>query len=384
MKISISHINTNDASFRFTLSDIDKIYYGATIGWRVYGIAEPDTNRTYSEQMGFTIPYNVSEYTSGIIDSYIYMTMSPDGSMTNSTVGYFQRDLHYTIGIDIYRVDGVSEPLDYLDLVFKLNPNLPSVIFNAKQVQAGSNDVYCTCKVHNVSFNSRYTNEYTSIEIYQNNTRVTSFILSEIEDGSYSSSGLSLTLDGDIVSWTMLTGEIGKTYKFYVIVTNHLRPTIETSWNDPSVRRASKTSEIVEVTLIQEGMPECYMNVMYKDVAAYEFVSMERIGTIKDYPEILASQWNQFCKDVNVVRRKAGLSEYYFDEVSQGTKFDYMLFYRLYEAVVSTCPSGIVIPPQDNIGLFSGVDAGGPAVKLFISNLVNALQDCRDYYWSIS
>ena len=383
MKISLININSTDRTFQIHLSDITEEYYFGEVEWWI----KQDTINNYS--ICFEIPYGQKEWTSEPIDKYL---IGYD-NMGNEEYMYFSGGVSYSLAFYIYSY-GREEILGdgELSLWFNLTGAQP-YIWNFTITQSDfEGNTNCKCLLENIYNTGTGSLWMSYVSLYDESRKL--ICKWDLYDGSVvdgSDIFVSMTWEDTIINgqtirglalnWNMLVGDVfGKKYTFYLRVDNHVRPSIESNeW-------ITIQSEVcsASITLLQEGMPECYLNVMYNDVAAYDFATMERIGTIKDYPEILASQWNQFCKDVNVVRRKAGLNEYYFDEVSKGTSFDHMIFHSLYEAIAGTCPSGIISPPQYSIDLFFGADASGPAVKLFISNLVNTLQACRDYYWSTS
>ena len=131
------------------------------------------------------------------------------------------------------------------------------------------------------------------------------------------------------------------------------------------------------------------MPVMYTKVSVEDSFKKEIIGVIEDYPIIRAEDWNQFCKDINTVRKNAyptPLNEGFFYEVKSGEAISgFLHFNNLYDAIADMCPSGIIEPPTlDDVWLVSGAEFSGNAIGKFISSLVQTAQACRNHYWGIN
>ena len=182
-----------------------------------------------------------------------------------------------------------------------------------------------------------------------------------------------------------LTSMVGRPYKermFYVTITNHwVHYEYDEDGEIESLTTGTRSvrSDYVIVNLKQDERPDCRLDVFAGD-AIYSYENDRVTGIVKNLPSIRASQWMQFCEDVNQIRRKAGLPEHEFAVVESGSPMTATLFNDLYDAVELLCPNNIIEKPAI-MYLDSGYSADGEVVADFIWEIIECVRDCRDYYW---
>lgn len=141
--------------------------------------------------------------------------------------------------------------------------------------------------------------------------------------------------------------------------------------NTPQIMFAS-------VTLIKEK-PLCTLNCKFYD-ESYSFDDGRVTGTIKDYPHILATDFNQFRADINTVRDKAGLNAYGFDDdVIANTKMNMSLFKALFDSI---CSIYYDKGWQWLAKYPSSPTEGQQITKGFIEGIEEALQNARDILYN--
>jgi hypothetical protein len=135
----------------------------------------------------------------------------------------------------------------------------------------------------------------------------------------------------------------------------------------------------VFVTITLNDGIKCELPIEFLDLQ-HSYDNGRVTGTIKNYPIIKALDWNQFCNDVNAVRKLAG----WWDvgcSVTPGMPMTASLFNDLYRAINDIYVEGFGLPEMpSNDFIQSGYKMDD--LESFISQLCKALKGLRDYYQS--
>ncbi len=130
---------------------------------------------------------------------------------------------------------------------------------------------------------------------------------------------------------------------------------------------------IVSVKEIEEDTekPICSLNCYFED-RVYSYDNGRVTGTIFNYPNITASDFNQFCEDINTVRIKAGLAEYTFITAVPDGEMSHEVFRRVCDAINQiyiACGEKAVLYFDETVRIIS---------PELIGNIQSAAQDIRD------
>ena len=388
MKLSLINLDYENRTFQIHLSDITQEYYDGIVEWYV----DQDTINHYN--MTFEIPYGVKEWTSEPIDKYL----SGYDYMGREEYMYFSGGISYSLSFTVfsYGREEILANYDYI-LWFVITGGKPYIYsFTINQLGFDGN-VHCKCLLQNI-----YTGEdpmlfRTYVNLYDETSRlIARWYLHDGSDIGQSNINITqsweyMTINGQnlyglVLNWSMLVGnEFYKKKTFTLVVDNHVRPTYDDAWEI-----ITSDSCHASITLLKEDAPDCLLPVIYRSVNVEDSFKKEIIGVIEDYPVIYAKDWNQFCKDINTVRKNAyptPLNEWFFYEVKSGEAISgFLHFNNLYDAIADMCPSGTDIKPPtlDGIGLMSGAEFSGNAIGKFITSLVQTAQACRNHYWGIN
>lgn len=114
-------------------------------------------------------------------------------------------------------------------------------------------------------------------------------------------------------------------------------------------RGATPQRQTIFVTLVEQ--PNCTLNCIFED-RVHSYDNGRVTGVIYNFPKILASDWNQFCEDINIVRKKVALPTYgLFSNAISGEPMTAEMFNHLYYAILAiytdsglgaTKPDGLV------------------------------------------
>ncbi len=391
-KVEIVESDVIELSFRFRIYDIEEEFYGAQIWWKAGPVFEPTIDGWSDEAMmtfngDDIIPEGVTECKSDTIFGYKWTENSdvtPDFGTSHFKVGLVY---HFSFNYVKEGEFGVFNSL--ADVVIKdsasYDAELPLTIV---QALPGSNSAYFECDFGGL-FSGNYIDDfaYSTITIFRADGVVMApeFYYEDIETAL-----TVLERNGSVVKWEMLVGDTFNTpIGFYIQTQTHTRPiNAEDGWDSIYATHSSSSSETVYVTLVDEDAPVCEILVTFRD-ANFASSGTRVTGTIKNCPIISASDWNQFCSDINAVRAKAtkkgvNLPEWYFESVEGGvTEMGALLFKNVFDAVCDTCPSTVEVP-QSNVDFEKGVDISGEALYILLGRLAVALRESRDCYWSFS
>ena len=383
MKAEIVNLDIEKKRFKVRFYDIPERYYGAKVWWFVEGITEQYTGGKSREVVLIESFPDIDECISSYIDGYYW----DETLLVHGISGFseFKRGLNYNIYFNIVTQDFI-EPFGPLNLIFKTSADyVADLPLTIEQVAIGSTDAYFECDFKDLYPGNPTNNEYSTICIYSDTDDV---VVKEFLYEDIASNLNIIEINERKIKWQMLVGsQFNKSYGFYIRAMTHTRPSLEYEWGSPEATHTASYSDVVYITLRLEEVPECYLPVLYQDVDAYDWFKAEVIGVIKDYPVIRAEDWNQFCKDINTIRRNVRpipLSEWWFAEVKSGEKMQALYLSEVYNAIRDMCPSGIIKPPVLDTPLISGSEASGTAIGKFITSLIQTAQACRDYYWGIS
>lgn len=122
---------------------------------------------------------------------------------------------------------------------------------------------------------------------------------------------------------------------------------------------------------VLDEFPICTLNCTFVD-KPYSYDNDRVTGIIKNYPNITAKSYEQFCKDINTVRSKVGLDPYgLFESASVGSPMTAELWQHVVYAIYA----------MDNSLTLPFVDRGYQITTEFIEKIETDLQNIRDNYW---